>query len=60
MTSQFSRQAIAIHVLLNISRSKDSETIRFGQLIEYHVKDILFLKYHTQNMVEKLLSDPFI
>ena len=60
MTSQFRGQAIAIHVLLNISRSKDSETIRFGQLIEYHVKDILFLKNHTQNMVEKLLSDPFI
>ena len=60
MTSQFRRQAIAIHVLLNISRSKDSETIRFGQLIEYRLKDILFLKNHTQNMVEKLLSDPFI
>ena len=60
MTSQFRRQAIAIHVLLNISRSKDSETIGFGQLIEYRLKDILFLKNHTQNMVEKLLSDPFI
>ena len=34
MTSQPGQQAIAIHILPNISRSKDNQTLKFGQLIE--------------------------
>ena len=55
MTTQPGKQSITIHILSNISRSK----IKFGQLIEYNMRHI-FLKNHTQNMVEKLLPDPFL
>ena len=34
MTLQPSQQAIAIHILPNISRSKDNEAMKFGQVIE--------------------------
>ena len=31
-----------IHILPNISRSKDNQTMQFGQLIEYHKRNIFF------------------
>ena len=34
MMSQPGLQAIAIHILPNISKSKDNQTMKFGQLIE--------------------------
>ena len=34
MKSQLGKQTIAVHILPNISRSKDNETITFGQVIE--------------------------
>ena len=34
MTSQPGQQTIAIHILINISRTKGNQTIKFGQLIE--------------------------
>ena len=34
MTSQTGQQIIAIHILPNISRSKGSQRMEFGQLIE--------------------------
>ena len=40
MTSQPRKQTIAIHILTNVSRSKGSETIKVGQLIEYNMKII--------------------
>ena len=33
--------------------------MKFGQLIEYNMKTF-FLKNHTQNVVEKLVPDPFL
>ena len=33
--------------------------MKFGQLIEYNMRNI-FLKNHTQNVVEKLFPDPFL
>ena len=33
--------------------------MKFGLLIEYNMRNI-FLKYHTQNMVEKLFADTFL
>ena len=59
MTSQAWKQIIAIHIMPNISRSKGSQTMKYGQLIEYNKRNI-FLKNHTQNVVEKLFHDPFI
>ena len=59
MTSQPGQQTIAIHILPNISRSKDNQTMKFGQLIEYNMRKIL-LKNHTQNVLEKLFSDIYL
>ena len=49
----------AIHILHNVSRSKENQTMKFGQLIEYNMRNI-FLKNHTENVVEKLVQDRFI
>ena len=43
----------------NISRSKDKQTIKFGHLIEYNMKNS-FLKINAQNLVEKLYLYPFL
>ena len=59
MTSQPGKQTIAIHIFPNISRSKGNQTIKFGQSIEYNMRNI-FLKNYARNMVEKLLQDPFV
>ena len=56
MTLEFRKRAIAIHIS-NISRSKGNQTMKFGQLIEYNVRNI-YHKNHTQNVAEKLFSDP--
>ena len=34
MTSQLGKQTITIHILPNISRSKDNQTMKVGQLIK--------------------------
>ena len=55
MTSQPGQQTVVIHILPNISRSKGNQTMKFGQLLEYNM---IFLKNHAQNLVEKLVPDP--
>ena len=47
------------HLLSNISRSKGNQTMKFSQLVEYNMQLFLW-KNHTQNMVEKLFTDPFL
>ena len=59
MASQSSQQTIVIHVLPNISRSKGNQTMKFVQLIEYNMRNI-FLEKNLQNVVEKLVQDPFL
>ena len=44
MTSQPGLQAIAVHILPNISQSKGNQTIKFGQLIEYNKRNNFFQK----------------
>ena len=39
MTSQTGQQIIAIHILTNIPRSKEKQGMKFGQLIEYNVRN---------------------
>ena len=51
------KQTIAIHVLPNISRSKSNQTMIFGQLIEYKMRNI-FLENHTQNVMKKQTPFP--
>ena len=40
MTSQRGQQTITIHILTNISKSKDNQAMKFGQLIEYNLRNI--------------------
>ena len=53
MTSQPGKQTIAIHILPSKSRSKGNKAMKFGQLIEYNIKNI-FKMFHTQNVVRTL------
>ena len=48
MASQSGHQTIAIHTLPNISRSEDNQTMKFGQLIEYNMRNIFLEKSHTK------------
>ena len=44
MTSQPGKQTIVIDILSNISRSKGSQTMKFGQSIEYNMRNIFLEK----------------
>ena len=59
MNSQIEKQKNTIHILSNISRSKGTQTIKFGQLMKYNMRNI-FLENHAQNVVEKLVLKPFL
>ena len=48
MTSQPGKQILAIHVLVNISKSKRNQTMKFGQLIEFNMKNIFVEKTFTK------------
>ena len=48
-----------MNILPNISKSKDNQTMKFGQLIEYNMRTLL-MKNHTKNVVEKVSSDLFL
>ena len=44
MTSQPGKKTITINILSNISRSKDNQAMRFGQLINYNMRNIFLEK----------------
>ena len=48
MKSQAGHQVITIHILFTISRSEDSQTMKFGQLLENKIKYIVFEKSYTK------------
>ena len=48
MTSQHCQQTVVIHILPNISRSKDNQIIKFGQLIECNMRNIFLEKSLTK------------
>ena len=56
--SQTAKQIIALHILHNISISKGKQTMKFGQLVEYNMRNI-FLQKSYKNMVERLVPDSF-
>ena len=58
MTSQSGKQTIAIHILPNMSRSKGNQTMKFGQLIEYKMRNIFREKSYTNRWV-KTIPRPF-
>ena len=48
MKSQPGKQTIAIHILPNVSRIKDNQTLKFGLLIEYNLGNIFPEKSYTK------------
>ena len=59
MTPQPGLQAIAVHILPNISRSKDNQTMKFDQLIEYKMTNTFVKKSYTKfagETIPRLLS----
>ena len=49
MTSQPGKQTTAIHILPYISRNKDNQKLKLGQLfIEYNMKSIFLKKSYTK------------
>ena len=48
MTSQPGKQTIVINTLSNVSRSKGNQTIKFGQLIEYNMRNVFLEKSCTK------------
>ena len=48
MTSQPGKQTIATYTLPNISRSKDNQTMKFGKLIRYNMRNIFLEKAYTK------------
>ena len=47
---------MTIHILTNISRSKDSQAMKFDQSIEHKMRNI----FYTQNVGKKLVPDPIL
>ena len=58
MTSQPWKQTIAINILPNILRSKGNQTTKFGQLIEYKLRNIFLEKSYTK-CGEEAIPRPF-
>ena len=48
MTSQPGLQTIAMHIFTNISRSKGNQAMKFGQLIEYNMRNTSLEKSYTK------------
>ena len=44
MTSQTGKQTIAINILPDISKSKGTQIMEFGLLVEYNVRNIFLQK----------------
>ena len=49
------KQTESIHILTNISGSKDNQTMKFSQLIEYNMRNIFLEKSYTKCGVETIL-----
>ena len=48
MTSQTGKQIIAIYILPNKSRRKGNQAMKFGQLLEYNMKNVFPEKLYTK------------
>ena len=48
ITPQPGKQIIAIKILPNTSRSKDNQTMKIGQLIEYSMRNIFLQKFYAK------------
>ena len=48
MTSHPGYQIIAMCIFTNISKSKGNQAMKFGQLIEYNMRNIFYEKSYTK------------
>ena len=48
MTSQPGKQTVVIYILPNILRSKCNQPLKFGQLIEYNMRNNLLEKSYSK------------
>ena len=48
MASQHGKQINSMQIMNNISRSKGNHTMKFGQLIEYNMRNIFLEKSYTE------------
>ena len=51
LISKFGTQTISTYILINISRSKENQIMKLGQLIEYNIRNIFLEKILTQNVM---------
>ena len=58
MIPQPGKQIITKYIFSNISRNKDNQTMEFGQLIEYNMRNICLEKLFTK-FNEKTIPRPF-
>ena len=52
MRSKTGTQIITIHILSNNSKIKDNQAMKFGQFIEYKLKNIVLQKPYTKCVTE--------
>ena len=48
MTSQTEQQIITMHILPNISKNKDGQTMKFGPLKEHNIRTIFLEQSYTK------------
>ena len=58
MTSHTGEQTITMHILPNISQSKDNQTMKFVKLVEYNTRKV-FLQKSCREEVARLVPDQF-
>ena len=51
---------ITIHILLNISRFKGEQVIKFSQIIEYNKRNVYSSKNHAENVARSLVPNLFL
>ena len=59
MTAQPGKQTITMHIASNISRNKGNQTVKFGQLIEYNIRNI-FLDTFFLMFLRTFFPEPFL
>ena len=50
---------MTIHILPNFARSKGSQTLKFGQVVEYDKRNV-FRRKSCRNEAERLAADLFL
>ena len=58
MTSDPGKQTISIQILPNISRSKDDQAMKFGQLIKHSMRNSFLEKSYTE-CGKEIIPRPF-